>query len=480
MTSVQVDKRRVKIGFKGIVNTVDESQIDYAYTNRAYNVGFDKNLLASVVGIDAAAGFYPYPSKSRHTFLNLASSKHIKNVFHYLYNNAGTPDYRLVVQLKDGTIWFTKVMSDAGWSQVQNLTISGDIEAVNYRYNGEDILLLATETDKLYYLKGDTAYSSDDAPKFASITIHSERVFGCVNGSKTRLWFSDDFDPTNWDVNGQDAGFIEFADECGNLIKVISFLGYLYVFRDYGIFRLTAFGDQDTFVLKKVFTDTGRIYKNSIVQAGDKIIFLADEGLFAFDGYDVVRIARELPVVKNKDSAVGAYLEGKYYLAAETDIDSSLVVSGATNNVVVIYDMFEKSICMIAGVDVRAMREVKTESGAMLTCVFDTGFKNKIGMISTSGKLFSNNLKKIYATPFSDMGVWGAKTVRELIIKTAYPITVTVKLDANSYDFELSASTKPQRIIVEKSGQTFGVEIVSTEQNLSIAPIVAVIDFMRQ
>ena len=479
MNRIRVDRRKIKIGFDGIASSLDESLLDMAYTKRAYNVAFKKGMLTGEIGIDRAAGYYPYPNQSRHEFLDFASSKHIKNVFHYAYNNAGTPDFRLVAQLDDGTIWFTKIMSEAGWAQVQNLSLIGDIEAVNYRYNGEDILLLATEDEALYYIKDSTATLCNDAPRFSSVAVHNERVFGCVNGAKTRLWFSDDFDPTNWDVNSEDAGFIEFVDECGNLIKVISFLGYLYVFRDYGIFRLTAYGSQDSFVLKKVFTDTGRIYKHSIAVCGDKIIFLADEGLFAFDGYDVVRIAKEFPEVKNKDEAVGAYLDKRYYLGCKTDVDDEFEIDNATNNVIIIFDIFDKSICMLAGVDVCALKEVKTASGSMLVCVFASAFRNRLGMISESGKLFDANLKKIYESPYSDLGIAEAKTLRELIVKTENEIAVTVKIDGKTFEYLLSAKDNAQKIVVEKSGEKMSVKLVATTKDLKIAPVIAHIDIMR-
>ncbi len=479
MRAISTNRRRLKIGFKGIVNSVDEKELDFAFSNRAHNVTFERGILTSAIGIDPAAGFFEYPNKSRHEFAKFASSKSIKNVFTYNYNAAGTPDYRLVVQLVDGTFWFTKIMVESGWAQIANLSIAGDVEAVNYRYNGEDILLLASKDDKLYYIKGNAAYACDDAPHFASITIHSERVFGAVNGAKTRLWFSDDFNPASWDIDIAGAGFIEFADECGDIIKVISYLGYLYVFRDYGIFRLTAYGDQECFVLKKVFTDTGRIYKNTIALAGDKIIFLADEGLFAFDGYDVVRIAKEFPTVISKDEAVGAYLDKRYFLACKIDAGDEYE-DGYTNNAVVVYDMFEKSICELVGVDVRAIREVKTHSGSMLTCAFAKTYKNRLGMISDSGKVFATVLKKTYASPFSDLGTAVPKTIRELQVMTKYSVTLSVKTDDNAYTFDLAGSDKPQRVIVEKSGVQIGVELCSEEQNLEIAPIVAVLDFLIQ
>ncbi|MBQ3754703.1 MAG: hypothetical protein II867_00885, partial [Clostridia bacterium] len=186
------------------------------------------------------------------------------------------------------------------------------------------------------------------------------------------------------------------------------------------------------------------------------------------------------PVVNNKDEAVGAYLDKRYYLACNIDVDDAFVVSGGTNNSVVIYDIFEKSICMISGVDINSLRDVKTHSGSMLVCSFATSNKNRLGMISESGKMLTTNLKKVYISPVSDMGIQSAKTVREIVVKTAYAVTLRVVLDGTTYEYSVSAKDSPQRIIVEKCGERIGFSLETTGQHLSIAPIVAVIDVMRR
>ena len=478
MNACRTSKKRVKIGFDGIVNSVDENLLDFAYTKRAFNVAFEKGNLTSGIGIDKAQGYSS--ETTRFEYSQFASSKQIKNVFHYRYYNAGTIDHKLIVQLKDGTFWQTKVLTQAGWAQIANLNIAGDVEAVNYRYNGEDILLLATEDASLVYLKGDTVTTLADAPHFASIAVYNERVFGCVNGANTRLWFSDDFDPTDWDVNSQEAGFIDFVDDCGQLLKVMPFLGHLYVFRDYGIFRLVGYGDQSTFELKRVFTDTGRIYKRTIVNCGDKIIFFADEGLFAFDGYDVVRIAKELPDISNRAHAIGAYLDKKYYLACNAAVDSSYSITGATLNSVIVFDLFDKSICILAGVDLNSMCEVKTQYGACIVCGFGSVYKNRVGMLSNSGKLITSNLNKKYFSPVSDFGTSAFKTVRYILVNTAYAITLKVYLDDKTYSYALAGKTDTQKVIVEKAGKKFGVSIVGTTKDLKISPLVAVLDIMQE
>ena len=57
MNACRTSKKRVKIGFDGIVNSVDENLLDFAYTKRAFNVAFEKGNLTSGIGIDKAQGY---------------------------------------------------------------------------------------------------------------------------------------------------------------------------------------------------------------------------------------------------------------------------------------------------------------------------------------------------------------------------------------------------------------------------------------
>jgi len=478
MNSLRTSKQRVKIGFQGIVNSVDEDLVDFAYAKKAFNVSFDKGILTSNIGIDKAQGFLS--ETTRFDLPVMASSKQIKNVFHYRYYNAGAIDHKIIAQLTDGTFWQTKLLSQAGWVQIAGLSVLGDVEGINYRFDGEDIMLFASENAPLAYLKGDVVTMLSDAPHFASIEVYNERVFGCVNGANTRLWFSDDFNPANWEVSSEGAGYIDFVDECGDLLKAVAFLGHLYVFRDYGIFRLIGYGDQSTFTLKRVFTDTGRIYKHTIVNAGDKILFLADEGLFAFDGYDVVRIAKELPDLDDKEYAVGAYFDKKYFLACKADVDAQYEFEEDVANSVIVLDLFDKSISMLAGVSVCALVSAKTHFGGEVICAFKTAYTNRLGALSKSGKIFTNNLKKKYVSPRLDMGVAAFKTVRFLSVKTSYDLTLKVVLDGTAYAFDVEGKDAPQQVVVEKAGKTIGFEISTEEQNLNVRPIVAVIDVMQE
>ena len=105
---------------------------------------------------------------------------------------------------------------------------------------------------------------------------------------------------------------------------------------------------------------------------------------------------------------------------------------------------------------------------------------NKLGQLSTSGKMFTSNLNKKYKSPYSNLGTNAFKTIRYLVVKTGYQITLTVRLDGKTYAYTVPASANPQNIIVEKSGVEFGMDITSNQPNFCVSPITAVIDVMGE
>ncbi|MDE5602165.1 MAG: hypothetical protein K2J16_06680 [Clostridia bacterium] len=339
MKDVRVSKSKIRVGFKGYVSTTDDGVLDMAYTDKAYNFAFEKGVLTGGIGIDPAFGNYISPPTRKHIYPEMPSGKKIKDVFLYRrVKQDGAHDDRLIAQLTDGQFYYTSMYTLDTWHAIDTFIISADVTAVNYNFKGKDMMLFATGRNLLLILDDTTPYVITNTPEFTSLAVHNERIYAGVNGTNNQVWFSDDFNPTNWNVSADEGGYINFSDECGEVLRVVSFLNYLYIFREYGIFRLTAYGDQNEFLLKKVFTDTGRIVKNSIEVCGDKIIFYAEDGLFAFDGYEVVRIAKELVPINKTYLMSGAYLDGCYYLAC------CIWENSSANNAVVRYSFLDKSI----------------------------------------------------------------------------------------------------------------------------------------
>lgn len=470
-------KKRIRLGFDGIVNSQDEAVLGLEYAKSCQNFAFEKGVINGKIGVDTASGYYAFPSVDRHAYPTFASDKRIVKTFHYrkILGKTKYSDDRLVAILADGSVWYATMFSEASkWTQLVDFYLTGDVEGVSYNYKSNDVLLMSSSDDGLFIVNDSTVTYCTNAPKFTSIAVHNERVFGTVNGVSNQVWFSDDFDPANWKVSPTEAGYISFADDLGKAIKVVSFLNYLYVFRDYGIFRLTAYGDQNDFIMKKVFTDTGRIYKDSIVLCGDKIMFCAEDGVYAFDGYDAVKVGKEFPLAKDKRETCAGYLENKYYLACKVD-----EFGGDGNNAVVRYDTETKDVSVLSGVRVSSFCAVKTSNGADLICTFQDGNKNKLGMMSESGKIFDTATQKVYKSPETMFGYPLSKTVRGASIFTKYPIELDVIFDGKRYAFNVEGSDMQRYVPIEKCGVRIAFEIKTAQQNAHIAPMFVDVDVER-
>ena len=189
--------------------------------------------------------------------------------------------------------------------------------AVTYNNNGKNVMLLSSQSDPLCVFDGENFKFVEGAPKFNSMCVHNERVFATEDKKSTSLWFSDDFNPLNWYISIDEAGFIDFPDERGPLLKVISFLDYVYIFREYGITRLTAYGRQEDFSVSNLHSKVGKIYGESVTDCGNYVYFLSDNGIYKFNGVDAVKVLNcydnFLNGVDNSD-ANGIYYNDKFWL----------------------------------------------------------------------------------------------------------------------------------------------------------------------
>lgn len=472
---VATSNRKIKIGFEGIAYSLDESVANVKYAKSCYNFAFDKGVLTGRIGIDEAQGYYPYPDTARHAYPSFSASMGVKKLFLYRRTTQeGAHDDRLIAQRSDGTFWYTAVFYQDNWHQLAGLLIEGDADAVNYNYNGEDVLILLARGSYTYMINDNVVTYFSKAPHFSSLAVHNERVFGSVSGNKTQLWFSDDFNPGNWNVSETEAGYINFADEYGEIVKVVSFSNYLYVFREYAIFRLTAYGDQNDFLLKKVFSDTSRIYKDTIVLAGDKIMFCAENGVFAFDGYDLTRVGKEIPEVKNKNAMRAGYLDDVYYIACNVE-----ELGGEDNNALVFYDMKNGSVSILSDVSVICLCPVKVHNGSDMLCALSGANKNRVGMMSKSGCVMGAITKKIYKSPIGVVQSPYMKTVRYVSVLSKYPIKIRAVLDGKICEKEVAGSEMMQNVIIEKCGSVVSFEIESDVQNVYVVPMYASVDLMR-
>ncbi len=456
--------RFVRFGFKGLSEIKSAELTDPVYATSAYNFAFDDGCLTSGIGVDLAQG-------CSRAHLPDAPAE-IKDIFYYRFcSEDGSRDDRLVARLEDDSIWYVKLFeASPQWRSVTSLKIRGDsVQAINYNNDDHFRLLFCSKDSPLFILEDSTALYCPDAPSFSCFEIHSERLFGGVNGARPRLWFSDDFDPFNWRVSAEEAGYISFEDSLGDIVAVISFLGYLYIFREYSIFRLSAFGKQSDFELKKVYIDSERIVKNSVVRCGGKIFFLAGDKLYDFDGFTVRRVARNLPKLASNEGLAAAYLNGCYYLACAID-------DGEKNNAVLRYDLSRESLSVLKGAEVHALATVKSGGYERVYAALGGEYAASLGCLSSSGCIMEQATHKTYFYSPSTLGTGRVKTVSRVEVVTDGRIKLALDIDGVVHDFDVKASGGVQRLPVGAKGRMIGLSVESDEPYVTIPPITVVLE----
>lgn len=228
----------------------------------------------------------------------------------FSYRGASGYEYKLIVSR--GLATFALSYGRDGFIENKILD-SGYTSSVDFRYNGENIVIMVSDKG-MYGYNGKETTTYDIGMELIEICNHYSRLFGYGIDSYT-IYFSDDLEPFNWNVSADEGGYIYLGIGYGEIKKLISFNQYLYVFCSKGIYRISAYGEQSEFVVKPMDIYTGKVYTESICDGGNKLIYMSDTGINVFDGYTNRVIYPELQSVLKEGKYFNAvYNNNKYYL----------------------------------------------------------------------------------------------------------------------------------------------------------------------
>ncbi len=299
-------------------------------------------------------------------------------IYEYIRFNPDINDYEnfIIYYMDDKRLYYLKAEGGVV-NPIDETTFDTKPIVIPYNYLDKDVLLVSSTSNGLYYLDGTSLIKIEDAPEITSLCVHKERIFATSGGDSKSLWFSDDFNPTNWAISLDEAGFINFSDKHGKLIKVISFLDSVYVFREYGITRVIAYGNQEEFSSDNLYGNHGKIYGASVTECGEFIVMVTSAGIFSFNGLNATKILSEydeyLEGVDNTN-AKGVYYNNRVYLKMNMKFGSTL------ENVILVYDAVKKSSYIARGINVvdfcffgGSVNKIFTVEGACKTGEFNSG-----------------------------------------------------------------------------------------------------------
>lgn len=299
--------------FGGYVTGVGENTLSLSQSKYCLNYVARDGELTQAYGtrsakLDFETGLsYPIPR----------FSNNVSGVYQYEYSNEGTPDDRLLVHLSNGELYCLYVDRDDRDAHLLATSVWTIHGAFSYRLGSEDVMIIASNSG-FYILRDDKLELVENAPDVRHFCLHRERAFGATESEPYKLWFTSNLDPSDWTVSPDGGGYIEFSKDNGRIKRVVSFLGYVYVFREYGIERISTYADQTDFEVLTIYSSTDRLYHNTVTVCGEKIVFLSEKGLHVFDGVNVNKISGiiEPEDFRGKgDKAVATYYKGNYMLS---------------------------------------------------------------------------------------------------------------------------------------------------------------------
>ncbi len=149
------------------------------------------------------------------------------------------------------------------------------------------------------------------------VCVFKNRVF-CVLEPFT-VAYSSALVPWDFNESIDDGGRISFPSEGGKIVALVPFDEAVYVFYEYGVSRIDMAGRARDFSLKRIGYSGGRIFGDTVgvcSVGGEKIFFLAEDGLYRFDGKSAKRICENLAIEPLRATQVCAHgvSDGKYFV----------------------------------------------------------------------------------------------------------------------------------------------------------------------
>ncbi len=472
---------------RGVNSEVDENLLNMNYATTAYNVNFVDKSLKSGHGIKElelphflGGGLtFSYTLPENTDPLALWSIK--------VTYNTGVQEDLLLLYCSDKKLYYTMYYDINDVFYDSQVSLEAKPVILPYLYNGKHCAVICSPEDSMYIYNGTTTpVDSNKSIHLSSMCSHYERIFASSSDNTTEIRFSKDFDITNWEESSDAGGFIQLVDERGNINKVISFNDYVYIIRDFGISRLSAYGDQSEFSITHINLSSNKIYANTAVLCGDRIIMLSTSGLHYCTGSTLYKYDFKIHSLINKDYikyASACYYGGKYYLATRIDFDDGLQIGceaeqGYQNNVLIEFDLDKQNVNITRGVDICSMCPAYYEDTQKLLFLFHGAQKTKVGELTDDGLLFGQNFTKCWSSPLSDLGSDKRKAVKSIKLKTNDALTLKIKSDEEEQTIEVLPSNKTQTVLCNVVGTRIGVEFVASGQ-LNISNPTLTVDYLE-
>lgn len=482
-----IKKRYSILNFSENINSDDnEYSLKFGVASSAYNIKVDKGILVEGCGVQELTLPINPTSGPNERVLNYTNEYSFKKMWRYKYYSEinGRYNYILIAFGSDNKLhYFNMFVYNPTIYTISNFTFNEEPVALNFRVNGQDVIGFCSSSDPLLVWYCDKEpYQVEDVPKFDCICLHNDRLFAIDSQKNYLVRYSSNLNPLDWtnNLNTTSGGVIELNDFKGLLRNLISFLDNIYVFRDFGISKISSYAANSVYTAVNIYNSSAKIYCNTACICGKDIYFLAEDGLYKFDGYNVERInVKFLKMFEgiSQDKAVTCFFNGKLYIACNLHFDDNVKIgqekeTGCVNNALIEYEIESGNYNITRGIDVANMLAVKDLSiSKLFLCLNNSlGYKflelNDCGTIS--GEILPKKWEsgKVYFEKFDT-----TKILKEINLICKYDCSLEIQTEKGTKTFNLKGKEDIQRVLLNCVGKVFSFRFISNSRNFYISTL---------
>lgn len=301
--AVKGQTERVKYSVFSTGNSANGGKKGVLYARDARNCDCDDGNMKSGVGFlddPALAGAY------------VAAMGEVYKILRYHYRTTGFVYQSRTLALTAAGVLYD-VTTEVGAYEVRNFGRKTECFSVMDE-NGECYLVFYNAAGVWKYDKAAsvTAIPIGKAPAYGA--FFAERCFFAVE--PFTLLFSSALSPFDFTESAAEGGYLHFPSDKGEIVGLAAVGEALLVFVRRGVFALTANRSAKDFELKEIAYGGGRILEGSMKSVGRKAFFLAEDGLYAFNGSEILALDKGIlafaPAVGT--ACKGFAVDGRYGL----------------------------------------------------------------------------------------------------------------------------------------------------------------------
>jgi len=444
-------------------NLKEAGKISYNYQNKS-------GALESEIGFTALA--LPIEDGSLETrIIRIFNDTDVKRLWHFkyfdhVYNRVSD---KIIFCNADGRLSVLNVFDNDKNSYILDIEAFEKLPVgTNYCIEGEDFMLFSGGSALVAYTSRRLPIYNENCPPLVSICKAYDNIFAILAGDRNKLLYTSNTNPLALSDTEEK---MDLTGEAGRLCALVNFDDYLFIFREFGITKLSKYGSGDNFSISEIYQSSARIYENTVSTCGDEIVFFAQDGIYKFSGTKVEKIKLNIDKffngIANNDS-FACYSKGKYILACRLNFDDEREVGcetyldGFKNNAVIMLDLNSRKFSIMRGLDISSLLSLNAESLNTILATFNGEHSKKIGIINTSASIFDTELNCLWQSGKFDFGEFEKlKIIKKIFIKTKENCEITLKSDIEEKAFIINAEPQMQCIKTKLKGKVFEVVISS-------------------